>query len=192
MRLVFIGGVDLLDGVEGLGLEVKAFPHLGKTTPSQLLAAEVAVDECFVLENGVIVCAFEYRLLIGLLNRRIFICLGFVPNPALIGLALSPVSAHRVESQMVVGGVIAASFVQTVAFEQFALALVVQLVLLEVGIIVRLATLAPLVLALLARGKFQVAQLLNVYVEVHRPLLLLAVVQGRLSRKRAAIVGVGN
>ena len=93
---------------------------------------------------------------------------------------------------MVVGGVIAASFVQTVAFEQFTLALVVQLVLLEVGIIVRLATLAPLVLALLARGKFQVAQLLNVYVEVHRPLLLLAVVQGRLSRKRAAIVGVGN
>lgn len=93
---------------------------------------------------------------------------------------------------MVVGRVIAASFMYAVAFEQFALALVVQFVLLEVGIMVRLATLAPLVLALLARGKFQVAQLLNVYVEVDRPLLLLAVVQGGLARKGATIVGVGN
>lgn len=93
---------------------------------------------------------------------------------------------------MVVGRVIATSFMYAVAFEQFALALVVQFVLLEIGIMVGLATLAPLVLALLARGKFQVAQLLNVYVEVDRPLLLLAVVQGRLPRKGATIVGVGN
>lgn len=59
MRLVLVGCVDLLDCVEGFGLEVEALPDLGESSAAQLLATQVAVDEGLVLEDGLVVGSFE-------------------------------------------------------------------------------------------------------------------------------------
>lgn len=85
MCLVLICSVYLLDCVEYLGLEVKSFPNLRKSSPSQLLSSEVPLDKGFVLQDRLVVSSFEDRFLlrirIGCANwRRLLICLSFIPN----------------------------------------------------------------------------------------------------------------
>lgn len=59
MSLVLVGGVDLLDCVEGFGFEVEALPDFGETSTAELLTAQVAIDEGLVLEDGLVVSSFE-------------------------------------------------------------------------------------------------------------------------------------
>ena len=85
---------------------------------------------------------------------------------------------------MIVGRVIAGSFMHSVVFEKLTFALVMQFVLLQVRIVVRVVALTPLMLSILV-AELEIAQFLNVYVEVHRSLLFLARVS-LLPRERTA------
>lgn len=59
MGLVLVGGVDLLDCVEGFGFEVEALPDFGESSATELLSAQIAIDEGLVLEDGLVVSSFE-------------------------------------------------------------------------------------------------------------------------------------
>ena len=95
--LVFVGSVDLLDSVEGLGLEVKAFPYFGETAAAELLAAEIAINEGLVLEYGLVVRSFEDRFFIAVL-RWVLVSLSLVPNLPFVSLALRPVLTDGLEA----------------------------------------------------------------------------------------------
>lgn len=74
---------------------------------------------------------------------------------------------------MVIGCVIAGPLIHPVALEKLTLPLIMQFILLEVRIVVRVVALAPLMLSVLA-VELEIAQFLDIDVEVHRPLFFLA------------------
>lgn len=74
---------------------------------------------------------------------------------------------------MVVRCVVAGPFIHSVALEKLTLSLIVQFVLFEVRIVVGMVALAPLVLSILA-AELEIAQFLDIDVEVHRPIFFLA------------------
>ena len=74
---------------------------------------------------------------------------------------------------MVVGCMIAGPFIHPVALEKLTLSLIMQFILFEVWIVVRVVALAPLVLSILA-VELKIAQFLDIDVEVHRSLFFLA------------------
>lgn len=150
MGLVLVCCVYLLDGIKSFCFEVEAFPYFGEAASSQLLSSEISVNECLIFEDRFIMCTFENRFFIGVFNgKRFFISLSFVSDFSFVELAVGAISTNWLEDEVFVG-MIAAAFVQAVTLEKFALALIVQFVLLEVRIIAWLTTFAPLVFPFLA------------------------------------------
>lgn len=98
--MVLVGGVDLLNCVEDFSLEVEALPDFREPSPAQLFAAQVALDEGLVLEDGVVVCSFEDGLLlaqgIGGGGEGLFVSLCLVAHASLFrfGFAFSGDSAY--------------------------------------------------------------------------------------------------
>jgi hypothetical protein len=59
MCLIFICSIYLLDSIKGLGFEMKAFPHFGKSSSAKLFSSQIPLNKSLIFENQLVVSSFE-------------------------------------------------------------------------------------------------------------------------------------
>lgn len=178
VSLVLVGGVDLLHSIEGLCFEVEALPDLGEASSAELFASQIALDEGLVLEDQ-LVMGFLVALVVAaschLRHSFLLFDLSLVAVPPLIlpRLPLARQSPYRLVDQLLLRIRLVVLPTHPIPFQQLTASLQMRFVPSHIVVEHRLTAPTPLLLLLLPTD-LEILQLLDVYVEVNRPVLLLA------------------